>query len=238
VIAAPPPAALTAAPARIELAGAADEAIRVTNSGRFAAVLDARPAGFALDLRGRPHIVVQRDPATRIAVRPSRLTLAPGESASVTVSSALLPGARAGDHAALVLLTTRAQASGGVGVRVQIGVVVMVRVPGAVVHHLDVLGARVSRRRGTCVLEIALRNRGNVAERVGPRSLRVVLRRRGHARASLRPVARELLPGTRGIVAFRVPEWARGPAQLDVELPATRVRRAFRIQLGATARGR
>jgi hypothetical protein len=238
VIAAPPPAALTAAPARVELAGAADEAIRITNPGRFAAVLDARPAGFALDLRGGPHIVVQRDRSTRITVHPSRLTLAPGQSASVTVSSALRPGARAGDHAALVLLTTRPQSSGGVGVRVQIGVVVMVRVPGAVVHRLDVLGARVSRRRGTRVLEVALRNRGNVAERVGAPGLRVVVRRRGRVLARLRPVARELLPGARGLVACRVPVRARGPAQVDIELPATRARRVFRVQLGATARGR
>src|SRR6185369_5261559 len=127
VIAAPPPVALTAAPARIELAGAADETLLVSNPSRGAAVVDVRPAGFALDLHGRPRILVRRDASVHVTVEPHRLVLRPSQTGSATVTSTIAPGARPGDHVALVVLATHTRGTAGVGVRMQLGVVVTVR---------------------------------------------------------------------------------------------------------------
>jgi hypothetical protein len=51
------PVALTAAPARVVLAGTTRAAVRVTNAGSKRVVVDVSRAGFALTLRGRPRIV-------------------------------------------------------------------------------------------------------------------------------------------------------------------------------------
>jgi hypothetical protein len=212
VTAAPPPVALSAAPARIELAGAAGGALRVTNPGRGAVVVDATPAGFALDLRGRPRIV-GRDRGARVTVRPHRVAIRPGGSAVLTVSSSVAPHARPGDHGALVLLTARSRGSNGVGVRMRLGVVVVVRVAGEVVHRLRLTHVHV--RRG--VVAVELRNRGNVVEAIGSRSLRVAIRGGGHLLATLTAAGRELLPGARGIVSLRCPPRLRGRLRVVVQ---------------------
>jgi hypothetical protein len=224
--------ALTAAPARIELAGAADETLLVSNPSRGAAVVDVRPAGFALDLRGRPRILVPRDASVRVTIEPRRLVLRPGQAGSVSVTSAVAPDARPGDHVALVLLATRTHGAAGVGVRMQLGVVVTVRVPGPVVHRLEVRGVRARRR----TLDVLLRNRGNVTESVGPSNVRVVLRRAGRVVGTLRPRRRELLPGTAGIVELRRPRLRPGVFRAIVELrrvAARPVRRSFRLRARA-----
>ena len=226
MIAAPPPAALTASPARIELAGSASRTIRVTNPGRLEAVVDATPAGFGLDLRGRPRIVVRRDPSVRISVRPHRVALRSGATASVVVSSALGVHARPGDHALLVLLATRPRGNSGVAVRMRVGVVVVVRVPGAVVRRLDVRGLRMHRPR---LVEVALWNGGNVVEHIGARTFRIVLRRRGRVLATLHPAPRELLPGTRGVVEIRCRTRVHGRVSATVELAGRAA--VFRIRL-------
>jgi hypothetical protein len=232
VIAAPPPVALTAAPARIELAGAADETLLVSNPSRGAAVVDVRPAGFALDLHGWPRILVRRDASVHVTVEPHRLVLRPGQTGSATVTSTIAPGARPGDHVALVVLATHTRGTAGVGVRMQLGVVVTVRVPGRVVHRLEVRGMHARPR----TLEIVLRNRGNVTEDVGPSNMRVVLRRAGRVIGRLRPRRRELLPGTAGIVEVRRPRLGPGSFRAIVELrgaPAHPVRRSFRLRVRA-----
>ena len=232
MIAAPPPVALTAAPARIELAGAADETLLVSNPSRGAAVVDVRPAGFALDLRGRPRILVRRDASVRVTIEPRRLVLRPGQTGSVTVASTIAPRARPGDHVALVVLATRARGAAGVGVRMQLGVVVTVRVPGRVVHRLEVRGVHTRSR----MLDVVLRNRGNVTESVGPSNVRVVLRRAGRVIGILRPRRRELLPGTAGIVEVRRPRLRPGSFRAIVELRGTAAhvaRRSFRLRVRA-----
>lgn len=229
MIAAPPPVALTAAPARIQLAGAADETLLVSNPSRAAAVVDVRAAGFAFDLRGRPRVLVRRDASVRVTTEPRQLVLRAGETGSVSVSSAVAPHARPGDHVALVLLATRARGAAGVGVRMQLGVVVTVRVPGRVVHRLGVRGVRLRAR----TLDILLRNRGNVTEDVGPSNARVVFRRGGRVIATLLPRRRSLLPGTAGIVEVRRPRLRPGSFRAIVEVggvPGGSVRRVFRLR--------
>ena len=60
-----------------------------------------------------------------LTVRPSRIGLAPGASASITVAARVPRRAEPGDHDALVLLTTRPRDAGGVAVRMRVGVVVV-----------------------------------------------------------------------------------------------------------------
>jgi hypothetical protein len=229
MIVAPPPVALSASPPRVVLAGASSEAIHVTNAGRSVAFVTVAPAGFALDLRGRPRVVQVRG-RPLLEVRPRRLELPPRQTAVLTVSAASLRTTPPGDHAALVLLTTRPLAGNGIAVRMRLGVVVIVRVPGVLVHRVDVRAVRV-RRRGVLYLSVA--NRGNASERIAPGRLRVTLVRRGRVLARLRTVPRELLPGTRGVVELRYPGRIRGRVAARVELTLGRrvVRRLFVLRL-------
>src|SRR5262249_35921576 len=107
VIAAPPPVALTATPAHVALAGAAVQAITVANPGRTVAVVDARLAGFALDLHGRPRVVAQRDHSIVLSVAPRRFAIAPRATGTVLIASTIRSGAGVGDHVGLVLFTTQ-----------------------------------------------------------------------------------------------------------------------------------
>jgi len=225
-----PPVALSASPARVLLAAHEVRTIRVTNAGRSVALVDVVPAGFALGLRGRPRIV-PRSRAYWLRVRPRRVALGPGGTATLTVSSGAAPPGGPGDHAALVLLRTAAGGRAGVAVRMQIGIVVVVRVPGAVVHRLRVEGVRVRRS----VLELAFRNDGNVGEHLGPSRVRVTLRRGGRIVARLRAAPRDLLPKTKGIASAVYSGRLRGVFDVAVEVSApggsVRVlRRTFRLR--------
>jgi hypothetical protein len=216
-------AALSVSPVHIRMSGASSRAITITNAGNAAAAVEARPGGFMFDRRGRPTLARGRWPAAGwLRVRPQRLMLAPGGTAIVTVTSVAPAGALAGDHAALVLLRTRSSRAAGVAIRMQIGVVVYVRVAGRIVHRLE-LGGLHARRR---VLEAAVVNRGNVVERV---RIRVALFRRGRVVARLGSVARTLLPHSRAVERFRYRRRVRGWVTVRVEAGA--LRRSFRIRL-------
>src|SRR5439155_11036301 len=173
------------------------------------------------DRRGRP--VVARGPAAGwLRVQPQRLVLAPGGSAVLTLSSAVPAGARPGDHPGLVLLTTKSRAAVAVAIRVRVGVVVFVRVPGRVVHRLELEALHAERG----VLEATIANRGNVVERA---RLRVTLWRRGRLLERLGPVARTLLPHSRGLERFRYRGRLRGWVTARIEAGA--LRRSVRIQV-------
>jgi hypothetical protein len=201
-----PQLSLVAEPARVQLEGTGSEKLRVLNRGSAPVVLDVQRAGFALDLRGRPRIVsVAR--AAWLSVRPKRVAIPAGGTASLTVSGRVRRGAAPGDHASLLLLASRPLDTSAVAVRVRLGVVVVLRVPGRVVHRLKLLGisARgLGRRR---VLSLRLANRGNVAEVLERGRVQLTLWRRGKVVAKLPAGPRELLPGSRGIleVAYRGP---------------------------------
>jgi len=202
VIAATPPVALTATPAHVALAGAAVQAITVANPGRTVAVVDARLAGYALDLHGRPHVVGQHDRSVVLSIAPQRLALAPGATGTVLVASTIRLGAGVGDHVGLVLFTTEPRGGAGVGVRMQVGVPVTIRVPGNVRHRVVFEGTRLVKR----VLELRFHNTGNVTATIGARRFRVELRRSGRVRATLHVRSRELLPGARSVVDVRLPQ--------------------------------
>jgi len=232
------PASLTAAPSRLALVGSAGQTIRVTNSGGDPVVVDVAPAGFALNLRGRPRIVPRTAAAAAswLSIRPRRLRLEPGRAAFLAVSAALPPRAAPGDHAALVLLTTRPRRGAGLAIRMRIGIVVVVRVPGAIVRRLEVRQLRVRRQGARRLLELSVANRGNVSERLEPGRVRVTFLRRGRVVARLRAPERELLPRTAGIDEFRYRGPLRGWVTAVVEVTSSErgahaLSRTFRIRL-------
>jgi hypothetical protein len=155
-------------------------------------------------------------------VRPQRILLAPGGAAALTVSSVVPGAAGPGDHPALVLLTTHIGPAAPVAIRVRVGVVVFVRVPGRIVHRLELHALRA---RGGA-LEAVIANRGNVVERTG---VRISLWRRGRLRLRPGPVVRTLLPHSTGIERFRPHVRLQGWVTARVEAGA--LRRSFRLQV-------
>jgi hypothetical protein len=216
-------AALSVSPVHIRLSRAVSRTITIMNTGNASASVGVRPASFALDLRGRPMVARGREAAVGwLRLQPSRVALAPGGTAAVTISSVVPPGALPGDHAAIVLLTTQPAHAAGVAIRVRIGVVVFVRVGGRIVHRLK-LGTLSVRRH---VLELVVANRGNVVER---EHVKITLLQRGHVLARLQSVGRTLLPHSRGTERFRCPGRLRGRMTARIALGA--LRQSFRISV-------
>jgi hypothetical protein len=230
------PVALAASPVRVSLTGKSTRTVRITNWGATELMADVGTAGFALGLRGRPRIVRRSSgsslAASWIAVRPRRLALAPGRTETLTVSSILPRGAEPGDHPALVLVATRPRERGGVAVRMRIGIVVVVRVPGTIVHRLEVQGLRVRGSSRMRMLELSVTNRGNVTERIGPGRLRVVLLQRGRVVGRPHAARREVLPRSRAIEQIPFRGSLAGPVTVLVELGqgAHMIRRHFHLR--------
>jgi len=232
-----PPVALTASPAHVSLRGSGRTTVRIANVGTSAVVVDVTRAGFALDLRGRPEIVPRapsRAAVRWLTLRPRRLALRPGQSGSLTIRSKLPARAEPGDHDALVLMTTRPVRAKGLSVRMRIGVVVVVRAPGAIMRRLEPRSLRLRRSsRSGSVLELLLVNRGNVTELVERSQVDVSLVRQGTVIASLRPEPRELRPRTRGVVQLAYRGSVRGwvTARVRIVVGREALRRSFRIRL-------
>ena len=135
---------LTATPTRWCSTAAEPPGVRLRNSGRKAgAQVEVASAGFALDLRGRPRIVKRRGPRSAagwLSLRPARIRLAPHAAGTLLVSARLPRRAEPGDHDALVLLSARPLARARLSVRLRLGVVVVVRAPGAVVWRVNFAG--------------------------------------------------------------------------------------------------
>jgi hypothetical protein len=146
----------------------------------------------------------------------------------VTIASKPPPRVEPGDHDALLLFTTRRRMQDGVGVRMRMGVVVVVRAPGAVVRRLELGGMRVTRRGAVRVLELAVRNRGNVTEALARSQATLSLFQHGRRIGRLRPEARQLRPHTRGYLVFRYRGRARGSVVARVEVMPQGVGRSLR----------
>lgn len=219
IVAPPPPSGLTVSPAHIELAARSGTTlVQVRNPTSTAIVVDAAAAAYALSSTGRPRVAAARG-GVRLVVRPRTLSLAAGATRLVAVSARWPSSASAGDHPELLVLATRPTA-GAVGVRLRVGVPVVVRVPGAVVRRLVVERARLIGR----VITVELRNRGNVVERLPA----VVVAHGRRIVARLLPGRRQVLPGGRALVRLTSSRRVRG--RLVIRLagqawPVTRTRR-------------
>jgi hypothetical protein len=179
VIAAPP-VELAVSPPRLVVAAGETRAIRVTNLGSRPAAVSASAAGYRIALHGRPVVLAA---TSALAVRPRSLSLGAGETATVAVTAPA--DAAPGDRPTLVLVGRAA----GV-MRIRVGVLVLVRGSGRIVHRVVAVALR---RRGR-TLELRLRNEGNVAERL--------TRARLHLRlpCPFRVEPRELLPHSTGVL--------------------------------------
>jgi hypothetical protein len=233
------PVSLVASPARVSIAGSGRATVTVTNSGSRRVEIEVRRAGFALDLRGRPRIVRRARGAgaatSWLIVRPRRLVIRAGARASLSITSRVPRRARPGDHDALVVLTTRPIRSAKVAVRMRLGVMVVVRAPGRTARRLDVRSLRVRRVGGTRMLELLLANRGDVTEVLDRKRVRIILQRRDRVFARLQPLARQLLPRTKGLVQAPYAGRVRGRVTAVVELAADSgggvVRRTYHLRL-------
>jgi hypothetical protein len=196
-------------------------------------VVDVSRAGFVRSLRGRPRLRPARGAATWLRFRPQRLRVGPGGKAVLHVRAAPPRRAEPGDHPALVLLTTRPVGAHRVRVRLRVGVIVDLRVPGRIVRRLDARRLTMRRRGRLRLLELLLVNRGNVTERLGRDGLRLVLSRDGRALVTLRPRRGELLPRSTGLAEFVYRGPARGTVVARIELrPSVPGRRpAFHLRL-------
>jgi hypothetical protein len=218
----PPVAALTASPARLALARTGRGEIRVANSGATALVVDVARAGLALAANGRPRALLggaaARRAAAFLSVRPARLVLGPGRSARVTVTATVRSRRVAGDHPALVLLTARTSGARAVALHLRIGVTVIVRAGGKVLHRLVVRGLHVRSSGRTSVVVASVANLGNSVERLPAGALAVSLSARGRLLARLHSQPRELLPGSVASLAFPYRGREHGPVTAAVAL--------------------
>jgi hypothetical protein len=228
-----PVAALGVSPLRLELKGASTASIMVRNPGARPLVVTVTRAGFARTLHGKPRIEAARGAAEWLRARPHRLRLAPHASASLRLSAKPPAAARPGDHPALVLLETRPRADRKVHVLLRVGVVVLVRVAGTIVHRLEPQALSVRGSGMTRLLSLRLANRGNVAERIGGARLELVLSRHGKRLATLRSRRLDLLPHSVAIAQFAYRGAVRGRVLVRTVLPPATIGRprSFRVTL-------
>lgn len=223
----PPVVSLSAMPSRVLVDARGTTRVDVANRGRSAIRVMAAPEGLTLDLHGRPTLR-RRTAARWLHVTPRELSLVPGQSSTLTVRSSAPSTAEPGDHHAVLLLTTRPPARGGVSVRMRVGVRVVIRVPGRIVRRLRIERLRVLRGRR---LEVALANAGNVTEELARGRLRLELRRAGRLLARLQAPRRELLPHARAVVSFGYPRRVRGTVTAVVAI-RDGPHRSFRVGAG------
>ncbi len=191
---------LSAWPSHLSLAPGTHAIVTIESSARARLRVDARVAGYTLDLYGRPQLAGQTAGRPLLTVSPRRV-IAVRAGTKLVVSALPAPrGTRTGDHSAVVLLTATAPAARGIPVRMRVGIAVTVRVPGTVVRRLVVHALRVRRVGRRRLVELTLVNRGNVIEAIRGTRLTVVLRRRGRVVARLLVRPQLLLPRTIGIV--------------------------------------
>ena len=226
--------AVSAWPSRVVVPAPGTATVGVGNPGEEPVRLAARSAGYSLDRQGRPRV----EPATTrwFAVRPARLVIAPHGAARLRVTVRRPPGARPGDHAELLLLTTEPPAGKRVAARLRIGVVVVVRVPGRRVRRLGFGSLRVHRHGRFTVIEVTIANRGNVDEWLGRGRISVTLIRQGWRMASAAIAPRRLLALSSGVVEARFRGRLKGRLSAVVVVQQPRVgvavaRRSYRLRL-------
>jgi hypothetical protein len=217
------PVALTVSPARAVLFAPASRTLQVSNLGTEQVTVD----------------VAWRSPGRGIApnrwlsITPRQLVLRSGARALLTVRAG--PGASAGDHHLLVLVTGRPLDRSRIAVQLRLGVRVRIRAPGQLRHRIAVEGLRARRFRSKRALLVSLANRGNVTEQLRGR-LTVTLINRNRVISRLRLGRfRELYPGARAVVALPYSGRARGvvTAIVKVRLAAHRqpLVRRYRLSL-------
>jgi hypothetical protein len=207
-----PLVSLSATPARLTLLGGIPATLMLHNDGSARVRVVAQTSSFALDVDGNATVAPRREPPRSargwLSVRPRQLVLAPGQEGLVHVLARPPRGATAGDHHALVLLSSVVPGRSRVSVRTRLGVLAFVRVPGRVVRRVTIARVRVLGRHRRIAVTVA--NHGNVTERLARGQVTIALRRAGRPPVVLRTRPRDLLPGTSGVVSTPLPRSLRG----------------------------
>jgi hypothetical protein len=213
--------ALSVSPLRVIAAPGDHVTLSLRNTGAEALTVMATPASYRLDLRGRPLL----GRARRSLLTPSRrqVVLAAGTSALLAVRAAQVSNGRR-DEAQVLLLTATVR-GGAIRVAARVGVVVVIRRAGRVVHHLVPGPLRLRGR----MLRLLVANRGSVEEWVGPRRLWLSLRGRA-GRATVRARPQRILPGAAGLFEWRLPARLAGAVQVRAVVEGLVVRR-YRLRL-------
>jgi hypothetical protein len=230
----PPALSVSAWPARVVVSAPRSTTVRIGNSGASPVRLVASTRGYALDAFGHPRLRPAQ--AGWISVRPAHLVVAAHRVAAIEVRVAHPAGARPGDHAQVLLVSTEPPSRRRLVATLRIGIVVVARVPGRIVHHLGVarVEARSQGRRTT--VEVVVANRGNVDEWIGRGRVSVTLVRRGSKPVTVPVAARRLLARSSGIVEARFRGHLRGRIAVVVALrrPTAAVRlsrRRYQLRL-------
>ena len=205
--AAPGHSLLSVSPSHVELTPGTHRVISIDTGSSDRASIDVHVVGLTLDPQGRPRLE-RRGGAPLLRLSASRLRAARGR-AQLTITARPAAHAAVGDHAAVVLFDATTPGTSSVLVRLRVGLVVSVRVPGKVVHRL-VLQAGASVLRKPRVIEVDVANRGNVTEHVDASRLTLVVVRAGRTVAVLRAARRDFLPHSRGFVLFSYSQRLRG----------------------------
>jgi hypothetical protein len=227
---APGGVALSVTPSRLVLDGATRTVVSVTNSGARREVIDVTLGNYVIGADGSvtvdPKLPPGRSAKRWLKAVPSRLDLAPGKTAEVTVTSRPARSAQPGDHHALLLFSTVPKRARGVAVRTRVGVTALVRVGGPLVRRLRPLGLGVVHGSRVGLVRLKVANLGNVNERfVSGRTL-LDLRRNGKLIARMRATTRSILPGTTGYLVFRYRKQLAGPARAVARVRPTPAARA------------
>jgi hypothetical protein len=225
---------VSAWPARLVVPAPGEAVVGVGNPADEPVALIARPLAYALDARGRPRV----EPARRqwFTVRPARLVIRPHGLARLQVTVRKPSGARPGDHAELLLLSTQPPAGRRIVARLRIGVVVVVRVPGKLVHRLRPERVRARRQGARTTVEVTVANRGNVDEWLGRGRVVVSVAGRSGRLVGLPREGRRLLARSTGIVEVRFRRRLRGSVAIVVTVMhpregVTAERRRWRLRL-------
>ena len=224
---------LSASPLRLTLRGASAAAITVRNPGRRPLLVDVSRAGFARSLHGKPRVRPVPGAAEWLRLRPKRIRIGAGAKAVLHIRAAPPRRAVPGDHPALVLLTSRPLGVKSVRVRLRVGVIVNLRIPGRILRRLEARALGVRRVGTRRLLELRLVNRGNVTERLGGDRLRLSLFRGGRRFTTLHPESGELLPHSVGVAVFSYGGRVRGAvvARIELRRAVRGPRRVFHLRL-------
>jgi hypothetical protein len=183
---------------------------------------------YSLDLRGRPRLLRGAAVPAWLRARPNAL-VAGRDVRRIVVEARPPRSARPGDHVSVLLLAAAPRSAGGIDVSTRLGLVVTARVPGRLVHRLELISFRLRRRGRERALELSLLNAGNVTEALSARRLNVELWARGRLVVRLHARGRELLPRSRGVVMLACPRSARGRLVARVRVGETVRRYPLRL---------
>jgi hypothetical protein len=207
--------ALSVSPARIAVTAPASRTITLRNAGAEDVVVDVtrRAVGESGSFK------------SWVRVLPARQSIRAGRSARLTLRVSRSATASPGDHALVVLVTTRRPRAEGVAVRLRVGVRVIARMPGRLVRRVELGPVRIRAQR--IILPVA--NRGNVVISTA-QGVTATLRRGGRIVARLHPHGPPLLLPL-GRIALAFPFGPRLHGLFTFHVRVGRDARRYRVRL-------